>query len=70
MRKIAILVAVAMAATAPTAAFAAKKKTAAAKPKVFDTTPQNQNEMAGKFVKGAFWNLVVKTGEPETWGNR
>lgn len=58
MRKIAILVAVAMAATAPTAAFAAKKKAAA--PKVYDTTAANQNESAWRFLKDGVWNLGLK----------
>jgi len=57
MRKLAIVVAIAVAASAPTAAFAAKKK---AGPKVYDTTAANQNESAGRFVKDMFWNLGVK----------
>lgn len=58
MRKIALIVAVAVAATAPTAAFAAKKK--AAGPKVYDTTAANQNKSARRFVVDGFWNLGVK----------
>jgi hypothetical protein len=58
MRKIAILVAVAVAASAPTAAFAAKKKAPA--PKVYDTTAANQNESAGRFVKDMVWNLGLR----------
>ncbi len=57
MRKLALIVAVAMVATAPTAALAAKKK---AGPKVYDTTAANQNESAGRFIKDAFWNIGVK----------
>jgi hypothetical protein len=57
MRKLAIVVAVAMAASAPTAAFAAKKK---AGPKVYDTTAANQNESAARFLVDGFWNLGVK----------
>jgi hypothetical protein len=59
MRKIAILVAVAVAASAPTAAFAAKKK-AAPGPKVYDTTAANQNESAWRFVKDGVWNLGLR----------
>ncbi len=58
MRKIAILLAVAMAASAPSAAFAAKK--AAAKPKVYDTNASNQNESAFRLVKDGIWNLGLR----------
>lgn len=57
MRKIAILLAVAMAASAPTMAFAAKK---AAKPKVYDTNASNQNESAARLVKDGIWNLGLR----------
>jgi hypothetical protein len=60
MRKIALLLAVALAVTAPSAAFAAKKSKAAAKAKVYDTTAANQNESAFRFVKDGIWNLGLR----------
>jgi hypothetical protein len=57
MRKIALIVAVAVAATAPTAAFAAKKS---AKPKVYDTTAANQNDSGYRLVRDGVWNLGLK----------
>lgn len=64
MRKVALLLAFAMAASAPTAAFAAKKKAAPA-PKVYDTTAANQNDSAARFVRAGFWNLGLKQEVPE-----
>jgi hypothetical protein len=57
MRKIALIVAVSIAAAAPTAAFAAKKS---AKAKVYDTTAANQNDSAYRFVRDGVWNLGLK----------
>jgi hypothetical protein len=66
MRKTAFLLAVIMAATAPTMALAAKKKAKVApKPAVYDTTADNQMESSGRFLKAAFWNLVLKQDAPK-----
>jgi hypothetical protein len=58
MRKLALIVAVAAIAAAPTAALAAKKK--AAGPKVYDTTAANQNDSAYRFFRDGVWNLGLR----------
>lgn len=54
MRKCALFIAVVMVATAPTVAFAAKKKAAA--PKKYDTNAANMNDSNQRFVR-AVWSL-------------
>ena len=60
MRKGALLLAVLMVATAPTVAFAAKKK-AAAKPKVYTTTAANMNESSARLVRDGMMQFMVPT---------
>jgi len=49
-----------MVATAPTVAFAAKKK-AAAKPKVYSTTAANMNESSARLVRDGVMQFFVPT---------
>ena len=60
MRKGALLLAVLMVATAPTVAFAAKKKTAP-KPKVYSTTAANMNESSARLVRDGMMQFMVPT---------
>ncbi len=60
MRKGALLLAMLMVATAPTVAFAAKKK-AAPKPKVYTTTAANMNESSQRLVRDGVMQFFVPT---------
>ena len=66
MRKGALLLAVLMVATAPTVAFAAKKK-AAPKPKVYTTTAANMNESSARLVRDGFAQFLVPTQSNMKW---
>ncbi len=60
MRKGALLLAVLMAASAPTAAFAAKKKAKApAAPAKYSTTPANSNESSMRILRDGFSQIFV-----------
>ena len=61
MRKSALLLAVLMVATAPTMAFAAKKKAPKAPPAPakYSTTPANSNESSMRIVRDGFSQLFV-----------
>jgi hypothetical protein len=49
-----------MVASAPTMAFAAKKKMKApAAPKVYSTTPDNSNESSARIVRDGFMQIFV-----------
>ena len=58
MRKGALLLAILMAASAPTAAFAAKKKAPPA-PAKYSTTPANSNESSARIVRDGFSQIFV-----------
>lgn len=62
MRKGALLLAIMMAASAPTAAFAAKKKAAPkapAGPAKYSTTPANSNESSARVVRDGVSQIFV-----------
>ena len=61
MRKSALLLAVLMVATAPTMAFAAKKKAPKAPPAPakYSTTPANSNESSARIVRDGFSQIFV-----------
>ncbi len=58
MRKGALLLAMLMVAAAPTAVLAKGKK-AAAKPKVYSTTPANSNESSARVVRDGVSQIFV-----------
>jgi len=58
MRRSVVFLAVVAALTAPTAAFAAKKK-AVKKPAVVSTTPANQNQLSAKVAVDAIHQIFV-----------
>jgi hypothetical protein len=66
MRKGALLLAMLMLATAPTVAFAAKKK-AAPKPKVYSTTAANMNESSARLVRDGAMQFFVPTQSNLKW---
>ena len=61
MRKGALLLAILMVASAPTAAFAAKKKApkAPAGPAKYSTTPANSNESSARLVSNGVSQIFV-----------
>ncbi|MGE3150206.1 MAG: hypothetical protein AB7K04_14165 [Pseudorhodoplanes sp.] len=66
MRKGALLLAVLMAATAPTAALAKKKTKAPKKPAVYSTTPANSNESSARIVRDGITQIFVPL-QPASW---
>jgi hypothetical protein len=60
MRKGALLLAIMMVASAPTVAFAAKKKAAApAGPAKYSTTPANSNESSARVFRDGMMQIFV-----------
>lgn len=61
MRKGALLLSILMVASAPTVAFAAKKKAGPAPKKVYSTNADNMNESSARLVRDGLSQIFVPT---------